>query len=296
MARKYHPDKNKAPGAEERFKELAEAYEVLSDKRKRNMYDQLGEEGLKGGFGSGGTGPNIFGQPYSFHGDPMATFARFFASSNPFESFSDMGGMGQAGAFRSQNFNVHGPGLCKEKTQVAPILYDLHVTLEEVLKGCTKKMKITRNIYQADGECHKEDKVLAINVKPGWKAGTKITFEREGDQNPDMIPADVVFIIRDKPHSVLKRDGSDLCYTAKVSLKEALCGTSVYVPTLTGEKVRLDLFHEIIKPITVIRLEGHGLPLPKEPSKCGDLLVTFEIRFPDNLAQSVKDLLNDKLP
>lgn len=68
------------------------------------------------------------------------------------------------------------------------------------------------------------------------------------------------------------------------------------MPTLTGEKVRLDLLNEIIKPTTVKRIAGHGLPLPKEPSKRGDLLVTFEIRFPDHLARSVKDILYDTLP
>ena len=62
--------------------------------------------------------------------------------------------------------------------------------------------------------------MLTINVKPGWKSGTKITFQREGDQAPNKIPADIVFIIRDKPHALFKREGSDLKYTAKVSLKE----------------------------------------------------------------------------
>lgn len=68
------------------------------------------------------------------------------------------------------------------------------------------------------------------------------------------------------------------------------------VPTLTGEKVQLDMLSEIGKPSTVKRLPGHGLPLPKEPSKRGDLLVTFDIKFPDHLAQSVKDILYDTLP
>ena len=62
--------------------------------------------------------------------------------------------------------------------------------------------------------------VLTINVKPGWKSGTKITFQREGDQAPNKIPADIVFIIRDKPHAHFKREGIDLKHTAKVSLKE----------------------------------------------------------------------------
>ena len=86
--------------------------------------------------------------------------------------------------------------------------------------GCTKKMKISRKVFQADGTSRKEDKVLTIDVKAGWKSGTKITFQREGDQTPNKIPADIVFIIRDKPHSHFKRDGSDLRYTVKISLTE----------------------------------------------------------------------------
>jgi len=188
LALKYHPDKNKAPGAEERFKEVAEAYEVLSDKRKRDIFDQYGEEGLKvcrliplgvisdilialfcfqgglGGTGGSTQSPGMSNFSYTFHGDPRATFAQFFGSANPFESFFSMGGgMGQqsgrffpegeemdvddpfinlgfggrhpGGTFRSQSFNMHGPGMAKDKVQDHPIEHDLNVSLEEVLKG-----------------------------------------------------------------------------------------------------------------------------------------------------------------
>ncbi len=94
MALKFHPDKNKSPGAEEKFKEVAEAYEVLSDKKKREVYDKYGEEGLRGA-GGGGGGPGRSAQSganfsYTFHGDPRATFAEFFGTSNPFESFFNL--------------------------------------------------------------------------------------------------------------------------------------------------------------------------------------------------------------
>jgi len=88
LALKYHPDKNKAADAEEKFKLVAEAYEVLSDKKKRGIYDQYGEDGLKGSPGGGGGGMGPTGNPgqgftYSFHGDPRATFAQFFGTSDP---------------------------------------------------------------------------------------------------------------------------------------------------------------------------------------------------------------------
>ncbi|KAG8035784.1 hypothetical protein G9C98_001440 [Cotesia typhae] len=328
LALKYHPDKNKAPGAEEKFKEIAEAYEVLSDTKKREVYDKFGEEGLKGGASSGGGGGGA--ETYTFHGDPRATFAQFFGSSSPFATFFEFGPGGNSrtfafgnddmdmedpfdlrmsgarqgggqGAFRSHSFNFAGPGggrmtNQKDHAQDPPIEHDLYVTLEDIARGCAKKMKISRRVIQPDGSTKKEDKVLTINVKPGWKAGTKITFQKEGDQGRGKVPADIVFIIRDKPHPHFRREGSDIRYTCKLSLKQALCGTIVEVPTLFSDKKTLNLTDEIVKPNMVKRIQGQGLPFPKEPSRKGDLLVSFDIKFPDKLSPSIKDILYDTLP
>uniref|UniRef100_A0A182NK77 J domain-containing protein n=1 Tax=Anopheles dirus TaxID=7168 RepID=A0A182NK77_9DIPT len=320
LALKYHPDKNKSPQAEERFKEVAEAYEVLSDKKKRDMYDQYGEEGLKGGAG-GMPGGGQSGQfQYNFHGDPRATFAQFFGTSDPFSVFFGTDGGGNifhqemdggdpfgfdgrgnvggfpGGAFRSQSFNVHGSPQRKHKLQDPAIEHDLYVSLEDVNAGCHKKMKISKMVMGQDGSARKEEKILSINVKPGWKAGTKITFPREGDQIPGKIPADIVFIIRDKPHPHFKREGSDIKYTAKISLRQALCGTTVKVPTLSGETLTISTVGEVVKPHTVKRLQNRGLPFPKEPSRKGDLVVAFDIRFPDQVSASTKEILADLFP
>lgn len=261
-ALKFHPDKNKQPGAEEKFKEVAEAYEVLSDKKKREVYDQFGEEGLKGSPSNGGGGGGGFNGAgpqftYTFHGDPRQTFNQFFGTENPFSDFFfQMGGLpGQHGqqagmfdiggdedfmdtndafgpfgghragpsAFRSQTFSHGSPNIGRKTTsrQDPAIEHDLYVTLDEVLKGCTKKMKITKKVLNTDGRStRKEDKVLTIHIKPGWKAGTKITFQKEGDQCVSSVPADIVFIIRDKPHPLFKRDGADIKYASKISLRE----------------------------------------------------------------------------
>jgi len=338
MALKYHPDKNKSAGAEEKFKEIAEAYEVLSDKKKRDVYDQYGEEGLSGGLGGGGGSSGSTNFSYTFHGDPKATFAQFFGTSNPFENFFNMPGMGGnshqgffnenldsgldgddpfAGLgglgsglgggfghgrtpFRSQSFNVgsnsSGGGGRKDKQQDPPVEHDLYVSLDDICKGVTKRMKISRRVVNNDGTARKEEKVLTINVKPGWKSGTKITFQREGDQAPNKIPADIVFIIRDKPHQHFKREGSDLRHHCKITLREALCGVLVDIPTLTAEKIPINLANEIIKPSTVKRIPGYGLPYPKEPNKRGDILVSFDIQFPDKLSQNTKDLMYEMLP
>merc|ERR1712243_27076 len=108
LALKYHPDKNQSPGAEEKFKEIGEAYDVLSDAKKKQIYDQYGEAGLKGNMGGpgpqegmpqGGGMPN-FGDgnfSYQYHGDPRATFTQFFGGNSPFESFFSGGGPGGPG-------------------------------------------------------------------------------------------------------------------------------------------------------------------------------------------------------
>lgn len=242
LALKYHPDKNKEPGAEEKFKEVAEAYEILSDSKKKDIYDKYGEEGLKMGGGAGPT--HTSGSPggftYTWSGDPNETFRMFFGSNNPFNAFfgndndNDEDGFagGFPGMFRFGGSNFGGPGGPgvmhqqqmgggKKKTQDPPIYHDLLVSLEDIATGTTKKMKISRKVLGPDGRStHLEDKVLTIDIKPGWKAGTKITFPREGDQSPNTIPADIVFIIKDKPHPNFKRDGSDLVYTSRITLKE----------------------------------------------------------------------------
>jgi len=332
MALKYHPDKNKSAGAEEKFKEIAEAYEVLSDKKKRDIFDKFGEEGLSGRGGGSGGGGGTQNFSYNFQTDPRETFAQFFGTSNPFESFFNMPGMGgnphqgffndtnmetddpfaglgglgsglgagfgQQGRqpFRSQSFNVGGQGKRKEKTQDPPVEHDLYVSLDDLMKGVTKRMKISRRVVAGDGTAKKEEKVLTINVKPGWKSGTKITFQREGDQAPNKIPADIVFIIRDKPHPQFKREGPDLRHVCKISLKQALCGALVEIPTLNGDKIPIDLSKEVISPSTTKRIPSYGLPLPKDNSKRGDILVSFDIVFPERLMPATKDRLSDLLP
>ncbi|XP_022904440.1 dnaJ protein homolog 1-like [Onthophagus taurus] len=298
MALKYHPDKNKTPGAEEKFKEAAEAYEVLSDKKKREVYDKYGEDGLKGSIPD-----NSSGFSYQFHGDPRATFAQFFGNTNPFDDFFDVKfpSMRNDDSFGNLKhmFNLHnqsGVDVMDNPQQDPPIEHEIFVSLEEIMEGCVKKIRINKKIIGADGKSRREDKYLSINVKPGWKAGTRITFPKEGDQNRNKIPADIVFIIRDRAHEVFKREGSDIKYEAKVTLKEAICGGVVYVPTLGSDVVPLYFTNEIITPKTVMRVPAKGLPYPKESSQKGDLLITFDIIFPPQLSDATKDVLRNVLP
>lgn len=303
LALKYHPDKNKTPEAEEKFKLVAEAYEVLSDKKKRDIYDQYGEAGLNGQMPMGGGGPGGGGAyNFSFHGDPHQTFAQFFGKDSPFDMFfniNNIAGNTTHQSFNGMDFEPAGYSAYntprKPKKQDPPIEHNLQVTLEEVLKGCTKKMKINRKVIGPGGMERKEDKVLTVNVKPGWKAGTKITFPREGDQNQNTIPSDIVFIIKDKPHKHFKRDGVDVHYSAKISLKDALCGCMVPVPTLEGEDITLRI-NDVVSPSTHRRIASRGLPYPKDVGKRGDLIVNFDIAFPTSVSNDNKRKLSEILP
>ncbi|XP_026888558.2 dnaJ homolog subfamily B member 1b isoform X2 [Electrophorus electricus] len=239
-------------------------------------------------------------------------FAEFFGGRDPFEHFfGRVGGganedmdvddpflnFGMGGLGRGRPFGMHGGhGGRMEKKQDPPVTHDLRVSLEEVFSGCTKKMKISRKRLNPDGRTTRsEDKILTVEVKKGWKEGTKVTFPREGDETPTNIPADIVFVVRDKPHPLFRRDGSDIIYPARVSLKEALCGCTVKTPTLDGRTLTLPI-QDIIRPGMKRRFTGEGLPLPKTPDRRGDIIVEFEVKFPERLSQNARDTIAQVLP
>lgn len=171
--------------------------------------------------------------------------------------------------------------------KTAPIERKLPCTLEELYKGTTKKMKISREIADASGKTIPVEEILTITVKPGWKKGTKITFPEKGNEQPNMIPADLVFIIDEKPHPVYTRDGNDLVATQKIPLAEALTGHTVHLTTLDGRSITVPI-SSVIHPGYEEVVRGEGMPLPKDPSKKGNLRVKFDIKFPARLTADQK--------
>ena len=127
------------------------------------------------------------------------------------------------------------------------------------------------------------DEIVKIDIKPGWKKGTKITFQEKGNQEPGVIPADLIFVVDEKPHAVFKRDGNDLIVNQKVSLLEALTGKMIELTTLDGRYLTIPVT-EIIKPGHEIVIPSEGMPISKTGGKSkGDLVITWQVELPNRL-------------
>lgn len=272
--------------------------------KKKEIYDKYGEAGLKADSNGGTPGGQAGGMPggfhYTFQGDPMRMFAQAFGSQGGM--FTDFGGSGGPdilfGGGGEDMFGfpgMHQSGGARRQQKDATVHHDLPVSLEDICKGTMKKMKITKKIVGANGQTRSEDKVLTVTIKPGWKSGTKITFPREGDQYPGHVPADIEFVIKDKPHPKFKRDGANIIYSHKLPLRDALIGTSLNVPTLDGTNYPLRI-DSVIKPKMTRTIAGQGLPMHKTPNRRGDLIVEFDVRFPETLSPAAKELIKNALP
>lgn len=219
LALKYHPDKNKAEDAEEKFKQINEAYEVLSDERKRQSYDQFGHAAFDAASGMGGNpfaggfrqGPFTYTYTTSSGGNPFAQGGTDF--SDPFEIFEQFFG----GGFASQARRPR---------------YSLQIDFMEAVKGAEKKVVI-------------EGQEKNIKVPPGADDGTRIRFK----------DFDVTLDVR--PHKKFRRDGADLYLDHEIDMVTAAIGGSTEVETLDG-KLKLKI-RPGTQPHTMVRLRGEGV-------------------------------------
>lgn len=275
LAMKWHPDKNPdiAVEASQKFQEIGEAYDVLSDLEKRAIYDQYGYEGLRDGVPDE---RGEYGQGYKYQGNAEEIFESFFGTLNPFATF----GFGEAKPFASK---LDRPGARK----LDPVMHDLPCTLGELYNGCVKKFNITRMRLNENGELAEDTKQLTITVKPGWKKGTKVTFPAEGDEAPGTTPPDVVFVVQEKAdetEGAYVRDGNNLIYTHKITLSDALTDCSLQIPTLDNRTISVAC-PEVVSPFYEKTVKDEGMPLSKRPGTKtkGDLVVRFHILFPKYL-------------
>ncbi|XP_038617616.1 dnaJ homolog subfamily B member 13 isoform X2 [Tachyglossus aculeatus] len=289
LALKNHPHRNQEPGAADKFRQVAEAYDVLSDPLKKGIYDKFGEEGLKGGIPSEFGSEAVWTEGYVFHGNAEKVFRGFFGGDNPFSEFFSADGSEVNVSFGG----LRGRGV---KKQDPPIERDLYLSLEDLFYGCTKKIKISRRVMNAD-RCSStiRDKILTIDVQPGWRQGTRITFEKEGDQGPNIIPADIVFVVKEKLHPRFRREDDNLLFVSSIPLGKALVGCTVEVKTLDDRLLNIPI-NDIVHPKYVKLVPGEGMPLATDPAKRGDLYIFFDIQFPSRLTPAKKQLLRQALP
>ncbi|XP_044761596.1 dnaJ homolog subfamily A member 1 [Coccinella septempunctata] len=319
LALKYHPDKN--PNEGERFKQISQAYEVLSDPEKKRIYDQGGEQALKEGGGGGG------------FSSPMDLFDMFFGGG---------GGRGRRRERRGKD-----------------VVHQLSVTLEELYKGAVRKLALQKNVIcdkcegrggkrgsveqcptcQGQGmqiqiqqlrpgmiqqiqtvcsECRgqgerinpkdrckqcqgkkvvRDRKILEVNIDKGMVDGQKIVFNGEGDQEPELEPGDIIIVLDEREHPVFKRSGSDLILRLEILLVEALCGFQKVIKTLDDrDLVITSLPGEVIKHGDVKCIMNEGMPQYKNPFEAGRLIVQFWVNFPDSLPPEIIPTLEQALP
>ncbi|KAH8265792.1 hypothetical protein KR038_000964 [Drosophila bunnanda] len=172
-------------------------------------------------------------------------------------------------------------------------MFDLPLSLEEIATGCRKLWKFHKQEIMPNGSLEIMEKYLQIDVYPGCPSNLMIVFYKEGNQVFNRIPANIVFTVREKPHPVFVRDGHNLNFKVTITLRQALYGTVVEVPTLEGGSVNLSTFGSVIKPGSTHRIKGFGLPYPGSETK-GDIVVSFEIKFPSEVqaVQMIDDLPN----
>ncbi|KAL0638048.1 Type I HSP40 co-chaperone [Maublancomyces gigas] len=313
LAMKYHPDKNAHnPSAADKFKEIGHAYEILSDPQKRGVYDQYGEEGLTGdgGMGGGMSAEDLFSQFFGGMGGGMGgMFGGGMQPQGPKRSrdivhvhkvaLEDLykgkvsklalqksvlcapcGGRGGAEGAVQVCAGCNGQGMKTMARQIGPMIQRFQtvcpdcsgdgeiISKEGRCKGCLGKKTIS------------ERKILHVHVDKGMQDGQKITFNGEGDQGPDIIPGDVIFVIEQKPHARFQRKGDDLYFHTEIDLLTALAGGSVAVEHLDERWLTVSIAAgEVIGPGSVKVVRGQGMPSYRHHDH-GNLYIQFDVKFP----------------
>jgi len=290
LAMQFHPDKNQGnKKAEEKFKEISEAYEVLSDEKKRQNYDQYGHAGINGNPFGGGGGGNPFGGAGGFGGARSSG-----TGPDPFHDifgdvFGDIFGQGGAnaksgGPFGGGTFNG-GRRQNRAPVRGSDLRYTLSITLEEAATGCEKMITFMRQVGSRE-----ESAKLSVTVPAGVKEGQRLKLASEGDKPSNGIPGDLFVIIGLQEHLLFKREDFDVILDLPVAYTDAILGTQIEIPTLFGKA-------EIKIPAgthsgQTFRLKSKGFP-KLGASGSGDMLVRVIIDTPAKINSKQKELIEE---
>ncbi|MFW6147728.1 MAG: DnaJ C-terminal domain-containing protein [Thermodesulfobacteriota bacterium] len=285
LAMKYHPDRNKEnKEAETRFKEISEAYAVLSDPEKRKQYDMFGAEGFQQRFTQedifkGFNFSDIF-QEFGFgnmggrkRGGGMGIFENLFSGS--------AGGSGYSSKREPFSSYFTGFGGSPKAVKGQDVIYELPVHLQDIVRTSQKTIS-----YRIGG---KQEQVR-VNIPAGITDGKKLRLSGMGQPGPDGgTPGDLYIKIKVLNHPLFKREDDDLHLNKEITFSEAALGTNIEVPTIDGKRLNLKI------PAgsqcgSKMRLRGHGMPRMNGGGR-GDAYVKLQVAVPKQLSKEQKELI-----
>ncbi len=295
LALKYHPDRNKDDkSAEEKFKELGEAYAVLSDEEKRKQYDTFGSAGFQ----------QRYSQEDIYRGSDLNDILRDMGLGGDFFSriFGGGGGAGRGGGFRTYTFTGGGgqpgmgghmggmPGFDQGFGEAGmhpgrghDLVYELPVSLEEAFQGATKMVS-----YRRGSQVER----VSVKVPPGIATGKKLRLTGKGDPGPQGAhPGDLFIKVRVLDHPQFSRDGDDLEVAQAVTFTQAALGSTVEVPTLEGKTLSVRV-PKGTQAGARLRLKGQGMPQFHGAGR-GDLYVKIVVSVPNKLSKRARELLEE---
>jgi len=289
LARQYHPDMNKGDkGAEEKFKEINEANEVLSDPEKRQKYDQFGTHWQQ--YERAG------GRPEDFNWNPWQQaggggYSRQVSQEELEQIFGNIGGVGGMGDFSdffetlfggmgagSRNVNFGGGARRQQRGQDAE--HPVEITLEEAYRG-------TQRILEWE-----DGRKIEARIPPGVKTGSRVRLRGQGGRGAlGGQSGDLYLKVKILPHPLFERDGDNLRTNVPVGLYDALLGGEIEV-TGIDRRVKLKIPPETDNG-QIFRLKGLGMPNLRNPDQLGDLLVKVEVKLPKNLTREEKQRFHE---
>ena len=316
LSKKYHPDHNPSEEAKEMYQKILRANEVLSDKRKRKIYDIKGEDGVRQmELREKGQGSNIYDVFGSMFGGAVRDSSKGqtvqIAVSIALEDIycgkthkvtlqkqklcrACRGSGAASKADLSVCAKCKGEGFTLKQMNLGGMFIQ---QVQQECPACGGKGKVVKKKCAACGgkRVSQGEHELEIEVERGAPENHTITFEMEGDQYPDQIPGDLVFALRSAPHDVFSRDGDNLSMRLSVTLLEALTGFSRTVRHLDDHTFAVQR-GGVTPHGTVVRVAGEGMPKHNVPSERGDLSVHVVVVFPKELTQDAEEALRRVLP